>query len=299
MPDLNVPDMNVMDMNVTDMNMTDVTETLAYLHERITRRPRVMLVLGSGFASLADALEEVVRLPFEHIPGFVPATVEGHRGALIAGRLEGVECILLQGRCHAYEGHSSDAITLPVRVMAALGARTMIVTNAAGAVSRALRAGDVMILHGHINLLWRYPQVGTAAPRDWRFPHRSEPYDRELQTLAERVALAERIRAARGVYCAVLGPSYETPAEVRMLERLGADAVGMSTVPEVLVARSLGARVLGISLITNAAAGLSVEPLDHAHVLAAGAEAAERLTRFMRGILREIGRGKPSESGRV
>lgn len=270
----------------------EITETLAYLHERVTRRPRVMLIVGSGLAGLADALEDTVPLPFREIPGFVPATVEGHRGVLLAGRLEGVDCVLLQGRYHAYEGHPADMITLPVRAMAALGARTLIVTNAAGAVGRAVRPGDLMILEDHVNLLWRNPLVGRVVPGDGRFPDMSAPYDRELQRLAERTARAEGLRAVRGVYCAVLGPSYETPAEVRMLARLGADAVGMSTVPEVLVARAMGVRVLGISLITNAAAGLSTAPLDHAHVLAAGERAAARFARLIRGIVREIG-GEP------
>jgi len=269
------------------MNMT---ETLAFLHERVTRRPRVMLILGSGLGALAEEIEDAVAIPFAEIPGFAPATVEGHRGRLVAGRLEGVECILLQGRYHLYEGHTPAVVTLPVRVMAALGARTLIVTNAAGGINRTFRAGDLMIIDDHINLMWRNPLIGPTVPGDERFPDMSAPYDPELQALAERVALARRIPTTRGVYAAVSGPSYETPAEIRMLQRLGADAVGMSTVPEVIVARAMGVRVLGISLITNLAAGISSQPLSHDEVVAAGLEAQGRFASLVRGILVEISR---------
>ncbi|MBI4410837.1 MAG: purine-nucleoside phosphorylase [Gemmatimonadetes bacterium] len=270
--------------------MPDLTPSLAYLHERITRRPRVMLILGSGMGALADELEEPVRVPFADIPGFAPATVAGHRGLLVAGRLEGVECIALQGRYHVYEGHAPDVVTLPIRVLAALGARTLLVSNAAGGVNPGFRAGDLMLLDDHINLMWRNPLIGAVVPGDERFPDMSEPYDRELQALAERVARAQGIRLVRGVYCAVAGPSYETRAEIALIRRLGADAVGMSTVPEVLVARALGVRVLGISLISNAAAGLTAKPLTHEEVLEASAAAAPRFGALIRGCLRELAR---------
>lgn len=267
------------------MNMTD---TLAFLHERVTRRPRVMLVLGSGLGALADSLEDAVRIPFAEIPGFAPATVQGHRGMLVAGRLEGVECIALQGRYHLYEGHPTALVTLPVRAMAALGARTLIVTNAAGGINRSFRAGDLMIIDDHINFMGRNPLIGPVVPGDERFPDMSEPYDRSLQALAERVALGQGIRVVRGVYAAVSGPSYETPAEIRMLQRFGADAVGMSTVPEVIAARAMRIRVLGISLITNLAAGLAATPLAHDEVVEAGREAADRFSRLIRGVLVEF-----------
>jgi purine-nucleoside phosphorylase len=266
----------------------DLTRTIAYLRERVTVRPRVMLILGSGLGPMADALEEPVRIPFGEIPGFTPATVEGHAGALVAGRLEGVECVALQGRYHLYEGHAPGFVVLPLRAMAALGARTLVVTNAAGAVDPARRPGDLMILADHINLMWRNPLTGPVVPGDQRFPDMSEPYDAELQALAAEVARDQRVRAARGIYCAVSGPSYETPAEIRMLRRLGADAVGMSTVPEVLAARALGLRVLGISLISNYAAGLAAAPLTHDEVIAAGREAQARFSALIRGVLLEI-----------
>jgi purine-nucleoside phosphorylase len=268
------------------MNMT---ETLAFLHERLTIRPRVMLVLGSGLGALADELEDAVRIPFAEIPGFPAATVAGHSGTLVSGRLEGVECIALQGRYHLYEGHPVERVTLPIRVMAALGARTLVVTNAAGGINRSFAAGDLMLIDDHLNLMGRNPLIGPVVPGDERFPDMSEPYDRALQQLAEQVALERHVRVVRGVYAAVTGPSYETPAEIRMLATLGADAVGMSTVPEVIAARAMGVRVLGISLISNLAAGISATRLSHEEVVAAGVEARERFVALVRGVVREIG----------
>jgi purine-nucleoside phosphorylase len=172
--------------------------------------------------------------------------------------------------------------------MLGLGARRLIVTNAAGGINRSLRAGDLMLIDDHINLMWSNPLAGPVVDGDTRFPDMSRPYDPALQELATAVALQERVRLVRGVYAALLGPSYETPAEVRMLERLGADAVGMSTAPEVLVARARGVPVLGISLISNAAAGLTPEPLSHDEVVAAGVEAQGRFTRLVRGVVRRL-----------
>lgn len=268
------------------MNMT---ETLAFLHERVTRRPRVMLVLGSGLGPLADELEDAVRIPYAEIPGFASATAEGHKGVFVAGTLEGVECLALQGRYHLYEGHPPEAVTLPVRAGAALGARTLLVTNAAGGLNPTFRAGDLMIIDDHINLMWRNPLIGPTLEGEVRFPDMSQPYDVELQRMTEEVARERGIRVVRGVYAALSGPSYETRAEIRMLRRLGADAVGMSTVPEVLVARALGIRVLGVSLISNLAAGMSDQPLSHEEVLQAGVAAAGRFASLVRGVLLRIG----------
>jgi purine-nucleoside phosphorylase len=260
-------------------------ETLAYLRARLPDTPRVMLVLGSGLGDLADAFDDAVRIAFADIPGFpAPTAIEGHRGRLVAGRLEGVPCIALQGRFHLYEGHAPALVALPVRVMAALGARALLVTNAAGGIDRTFRPGDLMLIDDHINLMWRNPLSGPTVPGDTRFPDMSEPYDAGFQRLALDVARERRIRLVRGVYAALPGPSYETAAEIRMLERCGAHAVGMSTAPEVLVARALGVRVLGISLISNLAAGRG-EPLDHDEVIAAGLEARTRFEALVRGVL--------------
>lgn len=266
-----------------------ITETLAFLHERVTRRPRIQLVLGSGLGPLADELEEAVRIPFADIPGFARATVEGHSGYFVAGRLEGVECIAFQGRFHLYEGHNAAAVTVPVRAAAALGARTLLVTNAAGGINRAFRPGDLMIIDDHINLMGRNPLVGPVLEGETRFPDMSEPYDRELGRLAEEAGIEVGVRTVRGVYAAVLGPSYETPAEIRMIRGFGADAVGMSTVPEVIAARAMGVRVVGISLISNIAAGLSARPLSHDEVVAAGLEARARFAALVRGLVRRVG----------
>jgi len=252
---------------------------------RIERTPRVMLILGSGLGDLADELGDATRIPFEEIDGFPRATVAGHKGALVAGRLEGVDCIALQGRFHLYEGHDASVAALPVRVMGGLGARALLVTNAAGGANPAFGAGDLMLIDDHINLTARNPLVGPTLPGDERFPDMTWPYDPAFKDAARAVAAEQDIVLREGVYCAVLGPSYETSAEIRMMQRLGADAVGMSTVPEVIAARAMGVRVLGISLISNAAAGLTAEPLHHEEVLEAAESARERFGRLVRGVV--------------
>jgi purine-nucleoside phosphorylase len=252
------------------------------------RVPDVALILGSGLGALADEMQQATALPFADIPGFPKAAVAGHAGRLVIGTLEGVTCVALQGRFHLYEGHDAATVALPTRVMLGLGARTLIVTNAAGGVNRSFRAGDLMLIDDHINLMGSNPLVGPVVDGDTRFPDMSQPYDRALQQLAEEVALEARVRLVRGVYAAVLGPSYETPAEVRMLERIGADVVGMSTVPEVIVARAREVPVLGISLVSNAAAGISATPLSHKEVVEAGHEAQGRFAALLRGVLRRL-----------
>jgi len=275
-----------------------ITETVAFLRERITRAPHAILVLGSGLGGLADEIEDPVRIPFAEIPGFPRRTQElaGHAGALVAGRWEGVEVAAMQGRFHLYEGWEPAQVALPIRALAALGAGTMLVTNAAGGLRPGMRPGDLMLMADHINLMGRNPLIGAVVPGEQRFPDMSDPYNAEFRRAAEEVALDLRIPVVQGVYAAVLGPSYETPAEIRMLARLGADAVGMSTVPEVLVARALGVRVLGISCITNLAAGLGGGTLHHEEVMEVGARVRDRLAELVRGVLPRIaGLNLPSE----
>lgn len=255
---------------------------------RTELRPRVMLILGSGLGSIADEMEDATRVPFGEIAEFPPTTVQGHAGALVIGTLEGVPCVALQGRFHLYEGHDASLAAFPVRVMAAMGARALVVTNAAGGLSVDFKAGDLMLIEDHINLTGRNPLVGAVVEGDLRFPDMTEPYDPAFKDAAVGIARAEGIRLGRGVYCAVLGPSYETAAEIRMLAKLGADAVGMSTVHEVIVARASGIRVLGISLISNLAAGLTPEPLHHDEVIAAGREARPRFEKLVRGCVQAI-----------
>lgn len=229
--------------------------------------PAAAIILGSGLGGLAGGLENVRRVPFAEVPGFPAVTVAGHAGALLAGRLAGREVIALAGRFHLYEGHPAALAAFPVRVMHALGAPILVVSNAAGGVRRTFRAGDLMIIADHINLMWRNPLFGPLEPGDVRFPDMSDPYDRDLRARLAAAGRAAGVPLQEGVYAGLLGPAYETPSEVRMLERLGADAVGMSTVPETIVARAIGMRVAGVSCITNLACGLSMHPLSHEEVL--------------------------------
>lgn len=246
------------------------------------------IILGSGLGALADQIERPVRIPFGEIQGFPTATVAGHAGALIAGRLEGRPVLALAGRFHMYEGHDARLVAFPTRVMRALGAPTLIVSNAAGGVNRLWQPGDLMLIRDHINMMFRNPLIGAIETGETRFPDMSEPYDAELAALARSVAAEQGLTLREGVYAGLLGPAYETAAEVRMLGLLGADAVGMSTVPEVITARALGMRVLGFSCITNLACGLSNSPITHAEVLETTARAAERFTTLIRGVVARV-----------
>jgi purine-nucleoside phosphorylase len=247
--------------------------------------PDLFAVLGSGLGFMADALEDAVSVPFAEVPGFPGAAVEGHPGRVVMGMLEGRKVLVQAGRFHVYEGHDLGTVVLPVRIAAALGVPVFLVTNAAGGANPALGPGTLMLISDHLNLMGRNPLIGPAPPGEPRFPDMTAAYDPELRALARKVAGELGIPLAEGVYAAVTGPSYETPAEVRMIGALGGDAVGMSTVPEVIAARSAGMRVIGISLVTNPGAGLSPEPLSHEEVLEAGREAAPRFERLVRGVV--------------
>jgi purine-nucleoside phosphorylase len=247
--------------------------------------PVAAIVLGSGLGGLADEIEAVAKIPYGDVPGFPSATVPGHAGSLIAGTLGGRFVLALAGRFHMYEGHDVRLAAFPVRVVHALGAKTLIVSNAAGGVNRLWQPSDLMLIRDHINLMFRNPLVGAAEPGDTRFPDMSDPYDTRLGGLAREVAKEERILLREGVYAGLLGPAYETAAEVRMLEYLGADAVGMSTVPEVIVARAMGMRVLGFSCITNLACGLTSNPITHAEVLEATSRSAATFKRLVKGVV--------------
>lgn len=265
------------------------TAAAAAVRQRLdVRAPAAAIVLGSGLGGLAGRLANARSVPFAEVPGFAPATVTGHAGALMAGTLAGREVLLLAGRYHLYEGHDAALAAFPARVLHALGARTLVVSNAAGGIRRTFRAGDLMLIRDHLNLTFRNPLIGPAQPGELRFPDMSAPYDAELLDALRVAALEAGVPVAEGVYAALLGPSYETPAEVRMLERLGADAVGMSTVPEVIVARALGMRVAGISCVTNLACGISPGPLDHAEVLATSARVAARFERLVEALVARL-----------
>jgi purine-nucleoside phosphorylase len=251
--------------------------------------PEIAIILGSGLGGLAGEIEEAVRIPFSEIPGFPSATVVGHAGALIGGLLAGRPVIALAGRFHMYEGHDARLAALPVRVMHALGAHILIVSNAAGGIRRTLRPGDLMLIADQINLMWRNPLIGPVEPGEQRFPDMSAPYDPGLLAVARDAALRIGVPVVEGVYAGLLGPQYETPAEVRMLERLGADAVGMSTVPEVIAARALGMRVAGVSCITNMGCGIATHPLSHAEVLETTSAVAEKFRGLVREMVRSTG----------
>jgi purine-nucleoside phosphorylase len=253
------------------------------------RAPRIALILGSGLGGLARELDDRVEIPFAEVPGFPAAGVTGHAGTVGAGSLAGAPVIAFAGRFHLYEGHSPATAALPVRVAHALGARTLFVSNAAGGINTEFRAGDLMLIRDHINLMFRSPLTGAVRDGEARFPDMSRPYDDALLDILRGAARSLALPLREGVYAGLLGPSYETPAEVRMLARLGADAVGMSTVPEVLAARALGMRVAGVSCITNPAAGIGATPLDHAEVLEVTALAAERFAMLVREFARRAG----------
>jgi purine-nucleoside phosphorylase len=250
--------------------------------------PRTAIVLGSGLGSVASEVQSAIRIPQSAIPGFPHPSVHGHKGELIAGMLAGTPVIVQSGRFHFYEGHSGEIIALPVRVYAELGVSILIVTNAAGGIRPTFQPGTLMLIADHINLMWRSPLAGPVQAGEQRFPDMSDCYDRALRSRAREVARAHRIPLEEGVYCALLGPSYETPAEIRMFQRLGADAIGMSTAPEVIVARARAIKCLGISTITNVSLGVTQQKVSHEEVLAAGREAAARLTTVLSGVVQGL-----------
>jgi len=252
------------------------------------RKLTVAIVLGSGLGFLADRLDNAVRIPYAKIPGFPQPGVAGHAGELVAGTLGGVSVLAQSGRFHLYEGHDVAVAALPVRVFARLGVRTLIVTNAAGGIAPTLSAGSLMLISDHINLMYRNPLVGPVLDGEERFPDMTAPYDPALRALAREAAKARGIPLAEGVYAALLGPSYETPAEIRMLQKIGADAVGMSTVPEVIAARARGMRCLGFSMITNLAAGLSDAVLSHQEVLAMGKRISQQLGDLLTDVIQRL-----------
>ena len=267
-----------------------IAAALGAIREHIAvGHPAAALVLGSGLGGLARRIEGARRLAYADIPGFAPTAVPGHEGALLHGTLGGREVIALAGRFHVYEGHAAAQAAFPVRVAHALGARLLILSNAAGGLRRTFRPGQLMLVRDHLNLAFRNPLVGPVVDGDLRFPDMSEPYDPGLNALLRRAASAEGIALEEGVYGWLTGPAYETPAEVRMLARLGADAVGMSTVPEVIVARAMGMRVAAISCITNPAAGLTAKPVVHDEVLEVTARAALDFERLVEGAVRRLG----------
>ena len=255
------------------------------LGARLPVTPRVGIIIGSGLGGITSAIGNAVRVPFRDVPGFPAATVVGHAGELVAGTIGETPVVALSGRFHMYEGHEAALAGFPVRVLHALGAETLVVSNAAGAVRPSLVPGTLMLINDHINFMFRNPLIGGVEQGDERFPDMSDPYDADLRTLARRAASQQGTPLEEGIYAGLLGPSYETRAEVQMLQRLGADVVGMSTVPEVIVARARGMRVLGFSCVTNLACGLAAAPITHDEVIETTARVAARLQALVRGVV--------------
>jgi purine-nucleoside phosphorylase len=255
-------------------------------------RPDIAIILGSGLGALANEIEAVAALPYTSIPGFAQSSVEGHAGRLVLGTLEGARVVAMQGRFHFYEGYDLQQVTFPVRVMRALGAHTLLVTNAAGGLNPEFHAGDLMFIEDHINMLGWGGQNPLIGPNDSalgpRFPAMKPAYDPQLLEIGMKVAEDCNVPAHRGVYIVLAGPNYETRAELRLLRQWGADAVGLSTVPEVLVARHGGMRVLGISAITNMALAESDTPVNHEEVLAVADELRPRFTRLMKTLMQQL-----------
>ena len=254
-------------------------------------KPRAVLILGSGLGPVADAIQGAVSIPYKDLPGFPRPSISGHAGRLVLGKLGGVAVAAMQGRVHLYEGSSADAMSGPLRLFRRMGAKMLVVTNAAGGLREDWPPGSFMAIADQINLTGRNPLTGpNDAAVGPRFPDMSEAYDRKLRRAWKVAAKRARVAVHEGVYLAVPGPSYETPAEIRAFHRLGADAVGMSTVLEVIAARHAGYRCAGLSIITNLAAGLGETPLDHRKVVAAGRSGSGRLVRLLEAFLAETGR---------
>ncbi len=252
-------------------------------------RPEIGIVTGSGLGGLVDVLQDAVRIRFEDIPNFPISSVDGHQGEVVSGRLSGVSLFVLAGRIHYYEGYAMSQVVFPIRVMAALGVKTIIITNAAGAVNKSFQAGNIVTICDHINLMGDNPLSGNN-----NFVDLSDAYSGELRNLARLTADKLDISLQSGVYAAISGPSYETPAEIEALRRMGADMVGMSTVPEVIMAKRLGMKVLGLSMITNMAAGISGKPLSHQEVIEVSKKISPKFNTLVKGLVKRV-TDKPSQ----
>ena len=277
-------------------------EAVAFIRSKYAGEIKTAIVLGSGLGAFADELANAVKIPYDQIPGFARSTVEGHAGQLVLGEIDGVAVAVQQGRFHYYEGYEMEQVMLPVRTFGVMGIKNLVLTNAAGSLNSDMLPGSLMLITDHLNCLGVNPLRGPNDSRFGpRFPDMSEVYDRDFEHIAMEEAntiARERFEKGtdetltdfmnRGIYCALSGPTYETPAEIRMYRQFGADAVGMSTVPEAIAARHQGLRVLGISCITNLAAGMSDEPINHEEVMETGARVAEVFRELLRRIISRI-----------
>ncbi|MDU1176379.1 MAG: purine-nucleoside phosphorylase [Peptoniphilus harei] len=266
-----------------------MNKSIDYIKGKIKNQPEIGIVLGSGLGDFADSIEDKIEIPYTEIPGFPVSTVKGHDGKLIFGKINSKEVCVMKGRIHYYEGYDIKEVVYPIEVLAGLGIKTLILTNAAGGVNTDFEPADLMIINDHINLMGKNPLIG---PNDEnlgpRFPDMTDLYNKDLIEVAEKSAKKLGTDIKEGVYMYFTGPSYETAAEVRMARILGADAVGMSTVPEAIIARHRGLKILGISTITNMSTGILDTPLDHTEVVEVGQEVAGKFKELLKEIIEEI-----------
>lgn len=268
--------------------LKDIKETKEFIEEKSNVEPKIGLILGSGLGTLANEIENPVKIKYEDIPNFPVSTVAGHEGQLVIGTLEGKKVIAMQGRFHYYEGYSMKQVTFPVRIMKALGVKTIIVTNACGGMNKDLYPGALMIINDHINFMGDNPLIGKNFEElGPRFPDMSHAYDEDLINVAEKVGKDLDIELKTGVYAAISGPYYFSRAELKMLRTIGGDTIGMSTVPEVIVAKHTGLKVLGISCITDMAIAEEIESIDHAQVVEIANKTRPKFIKLVKGILRE------------
>ncbi|TVY11540.1 purine-nucleoside phosphorylase [Paenibacillus cremeus] len=269
--------------------LTKIQEAAAYIRSKYAAKPEIGLILGSGLGVIADLVEQAVVIHYEDIPHFPVSTVEGHAGELLLGTIEGRHVLLMKGRFHMYEGYGVETVSFPVRVMKELGVDKLLVTNAAGGINTSYVAGDLMLIKDHINFTARNPLIGPNLNElGVRFPDMSEAYSKRMREVAKAVAAEQGVKLQEGVYIGLLGPSYETPAEIRMMRTLGADAVGMSTVAEVIVARHAGIEVLGFSCISNMAAGILDQPLSHAEVMETTERVKQTFLKLILGVIPKV-----------
>lgn len=264
-------------------------EAVAHIRSVTAREPRVAVVLGSGLGAFADELADPIAIPYSEIPGWPQSTAAGHSGKLVFGRIGELDVAVMAGRAHLYEGYTPAQVTLGVRVLRHLGVRSMVFTNAAGGINLAYSQGALVLISDHINLQGSNPLIGPNDDAEGpRFPDMTEAYSAAYRSKAQQVAQQLKIRLDQGVYAALTGPNYETPAEIRYLRTIGADLVGMSTVPEVIVANHLGMQVLAISCVTNMAAGISPQKLDHKEVMETGERVRDTLIQFLKALLPKL-----------
>ncbi|NQX58937.1 purine-nucleoside phosphorylase [Paenibacillus qinlingensis] len=275
-------------MSGTSM-IQEIQEAAAFIKKETNITPQIGLILGSGLGVLADLIEEPIVIDYSRIPHFPVSTVEGHAGELVVGSIKGKQVLVMKGRFHAYEGYGAETVSFPVRVMKELGVQTLIVTNAAGGINESYQVGDLMVISDHLNMTFRNPLIGpNDAALGVRFPDMSEAYSKRLRKLAHDVAATQDFKLQEGVYVGLLGPNYETPAEIRMFRTLGGDSVGMSTVPEVIVARHAGIEVLGFSCISNMASGILDQPLSHAEVMETTEKVKPKFLKLVLGIIEAL-----------